>query len=201
MVTITTWLKAQSTSSEARSLPSNNGSWIPMTEETFGNRRGAVARRHHRRGLTASTRPTNSYGRRACRQRRHVHRLLTPYGLVARGRTRPPQDKDGHPKLRPNSGETRTSASSATFGIRLDVTLDDLRRHYHQVLFCTGAQPIGAWHPGEDSSAATRQRVCRLVQRPPDYCEPNSTSPRTPWPSWCRQRRIDVARSFASRMK
>ena len=86
-------------------------------------------------------------------------RLPTPYGLV-RGGVAP-----DHQKIKAVTAAFEKVAANPRFrfygGVELDttVTVDDLRRHYHQIVYCTGAQTdrrMGI--PGEDlagSHAAT----------------------------------------------
>ncbi|MFQ5617133.1 MAG: FAD-dependent oxidoreductase, partial [Anaerolineales bacterium] len=67
-------------------------------------------------------------------------RLPTPFGLV-RGGVAP-----DHPKIKSVARAYDRTASKPNFRfygnveIGSDVTLDDLKQHYHQIVFCTGAQ-------------------------------------------------------------
>src|SRR5437867_8679514 len=109
-------------------------------------------------------------------------RLPTPYGLV-RGGVAP-----DHQKIKAVTAAFEKVAANPRFrfygGVELDttVTVDDLRRHYHQIVYCTGAQTdrrMGI--PGEDlagSHAATE--FVAWYNGHPDYrhCEFDLTQER-----------------------
>jgi len=67
-------------------------------------------------------------------------RLVAPFGLVRHGVA------PDHPKMKSVTAAYHKLATAPAFrffgGVEYgrDVTLDDLRRHYHQIVFCTGAQ-------------------------------------------------------------
>ena len=100
-------------------------------------------------------------------------RLLTPYGLVRHGVA------PDHLKIKTVTRSFAQTAANPNFRFfgnvefGCDVTLEDLRAHYHQVLFCTGAQTdrrMGI--PGEDlagSHAATA--FVAWYNGHPDHCQ------------------------------
>jgi ferredoxin--NADP+ reductase len=78
-------------------------------------------------------------------------RLPTPFGLV-RGGVAP-----DHPKIKSVTKVYDRTASNPNFRFYgnvefgADVTIDDLRDHYHQIVYCTGAQTDRSMRiPGED---------------------------------------------------
>ncbi|MGE0598123.1 MAG: FAD-dependent oxidoreductase [Dehalococcoidia bacterium] len=100
-------------------------------------------------------------------------RLLTPYGLVRHGVA------PDHLKIKNVTRSFATTAADPRFRFfgnvefGTDITIDDLKRHYHQVMFCTGAQTdrqLGI--PGEDlvgSHPATA--FVAWYNGHPDYCD------------------------------
>ena len=100
-------------------------------------------------------------------------RLLTPYGLVRHGVA------PDHLKIKNVTKSFAQTAADPRFRFfgnvefGKDLTIDDLQRHYHQVMFCTGAQTdrqLGI--PGEDlvgSHPATA--FVAWYNGHPDYCE------------------------------
>ena len=112
-------------------------------------------------------------------------RLPTPYGLVRLGVA------PDHQKIKFVTTAFDKVAASPRFrfygGVDFgkDVTLADLRPHYHQIVYCTGAQTdrrMGI--PGEDLTAAIRRRSSSPgTTATPTIGTACSISRRSAWPS------------------